>query len=59
MKQMLHRFVDVKSCYESVGVAADVGHQFRKLLLKPRRRDHEEERQIPLHLANVTVGLLQ
>ena len=55
MQQMLQRLVDVKSSHESFGVEANVGHQFRKLLLKPRRHNEEEERQISFHFANIAV----
>ena len=55
MKQMLHRLVDIEGGHESLAVEAEVGHQFRKLLLEPRRQDEEHEGQVTFHPAQITV----
>ena len=55
MKQMLHRLVDIEGGHESLAVEAEVGHQLRKLLLKPRRHDEKHEGQFIFHPTPITV----
>ena len=55
MKQMLHRLVDIEGGHESLAVEAEVRHQLRKLLLKPRRHDEKHEGQFIFHPTPITV----